>query len=324
MLITSILLSLQAVGDSCSLLRLDKVGVMRHIPISDQDGGGLCASYVGAAMADAVRFARGDKDYSHLTSPLATAAFISVWSSKGLGKHIKINRNALHNVLRGLPKFGSCSKKAVRDEFGQYKLNSFLGELKDIYNMKDKRFTVSKLQCITARPSIFDLNLSYSEVLTALKQNTYEKYLKSLFKKICKGNTKKIQNLHSNRTLGLNISSTKKRLKAFKNVIQKNLKNKKSLPIGINYCKKVLYDPKSIGVRRDGNFKASCKYGKHSSMIVGRRRYHSRCQVLVRNTYGTSCNSYYDRNMCDRGQIWIDIDDLTKNLVSTFTVKVRK
>ena len=52
----------------------------------------------------------------------------------------------------------------------------------------------------------------------------------------------------------------------------------------------------------------------HTSSIVGRRwnEKSKRCELLLRNTYGTSCSQYNQDYDCEEGHLWIDMDILAK------------
>ena len=91
-------------------------------------------------------------------------------------------------------------------------------------------------------------------------------------------------------------------------------------PVEINYCANVLSDPAYRGRtwRKIVYWPASdCRH--HSSLVIGRRwkatsATTGRCQLLVRNSWGTSCNFYPAPVECDSGNIWVDADALAGNI----------
>jgi hypothetical protein len=91
-------------------------------------------------------------------------------------------------------------------------------------------------------------------------------------------------------------------------------------PVGIEYCSKVL----TAGKKYDGlNFLGipSGDCGGHASLIIGRRRVGKSCQLLVRNSWGTSCNAYSNDFECENGNIWVDENILKKNLMDVTYIK---
>jgi len=96
-------------------------------------------------------------------------------------------------------------------------------------------------------------------------------------------------------------------------------------PVSISYCSQSLKKGKGFrGLRyydQESNAQSSVKEskgrcGKHVSLIIGRKwnAKTNKCQLLVRNSWGTSCNSYADDWDCEKGNIWVDEEDLGANI----------
>jgi hypothetical protein len=95
-----------------------------------------------------------------------------------------------------------------------------------------------------------------------------------------------------------------------------------SLPVGISYCANVLKRGKNFkGIassditghkykQKDG--KDDC--GRHASIVIGSREKNGSCELLIRNSWGTSCSTYSNDFDCEQGNIWIPQDVLQNNL----------
>ena len=57
--------------------------------------------------------------------------------------------------------------------------------------------------------------------------------------------------------------------------------------------------------------------GMHTSSIIGRRFNpdNQKCEYLIRNSWGTSCERYRPQFTCEAGNIWVDQNSLKKSLI---------
>lgn len=80
----------------------------------------------------------------------------------------------------------------------------------------------------------------------------------------------------------------------------------------VDTINKALNQGRIAGVGYDTKFLVSGKGGPHASPIVGRRMVDGKCQYLLRNSWGLSCDSYNEtyRKKCSAGYVWVDIDAL--------------
>jgi hypothetical protein len=97
-------------------------------------------------------------------------------------------------------------------------------------------------------------------------------------------------------------------------------------PVGISICANVL---QSAAPWRGTSFSTSdntlhCAAdasiglgadGRHAVVVVGQRwnTGNNRCEFLVRNSWGTGCNSYAAGMECSGGQVWVNEADLSEN-----------
>jgi hypothetical protein len=51
---------------------------------------------------------------------------------------------------------------------------------------------------------------------------------------------------------------------------------------------------------------------QHWSSIVGRRCVNGKSQFLIRNSFGTDCETYLDKNNCEEGNVWVPEETLFK------------
>lgn len=68
------------------------------------------------------------------------------------------------------------------------------------------------------------------------------------------------------------------------------------------------------------NQNASQTNGLHASTIVGRRWNEelNTCQYLVRNSWGESCTYYEEPDRCEKGNVWIDRDQIQRNTIASY------
>lgn len=96
-------------------------------------------------------------------------------------------------------------------------------------------------------------------------------------------------------------------------------------PVEISYCSRVLKKGKGFnGLKfldqendsKYGKKESKGKCGKHASLVIGRKwnSVTNKCQLLIRNSWGTSCNSYHSDWDCDNGNIWVNQEDLGENI----------
>lgn len=106
------------------------------------------------------------------------------------------------------------------------------------------------------------------------------------------------------------------------------------LPIGIEYCSGIFSDssksyiqnrvfPKNIDYLNSEassrNLAQDC--GFHASVIIGREKKDGKCKLLIQNSWGASCNYYQYPEDCEGGKVWVDENDLTKNLLRISTLE---
>lgn len=314
-------------SDSCagSDIRLDlPPNSMSHMPVLDQDGTGLCYSYVATQLVDAYRFSHGDRNLDHRTSPVA-AAVIQADSPLQEGKYSlaikstgKQLRDAIYDpygkyvtgVAAGVPEIissikrsGSCSHDTISNFIsadGQGisdKLLSIFDEhqayLKETwFFQRNDKFVKEKIQCELNRSSLrSSLDITADVILKALKENNPLKYLKEVIAKACVN-----RNISVNIPKLWNVKSPKSfdGTKQTQRMINTLLNAQNPQPIGVGFCSQALSsDSWTLNLQTMAEKSwANEKCAGHAALIVGKRMLNGRCEYLVRNSWGTSCMKY--------------------------------
>ncbi len=327
-------------ASECKEIRLDSPGrSMSRIPVMDQDSKWICYAYTASQMVDAWRFSHGDKDYNHITSPPATAVFYASQRTDYASKDVDYGWQS--DAVASVVKNGSCDYKAIYNKFGQKGLSEYFGELKkyfDEFQVKAYQQSIDTNKNIAYRARDYANNkvgeIKYAravqcamrsansetpipgifEITDALSQPSYLKYLEKLFKPVCQKNLKKVDAVPAAKKVWMRDFSEKERVEKVQKQINEQFNSKNPQPMGINYCANVLYDKNVQGMYNNGEFNWNACDSHHISVVIGQRpTSDGRCEFLIRNSSGQSCNAYPDWK-CENGQIWVDSSTLIKNL----------
>ena len=133
-----------------------------------------------------------------------------------------------------------------------------------------------------------------------------------------------------------NYTDVKDVLSSYKKMVSENLTNNTSQPIGLTYNPAFLTSKRqarrsclsksrlsrfSDGTANPADGQIQCNDVGHASLIVGQRQNKKGvCQLLIRNSFGVSCNPYTAWD-CENGQIWVDEDVVLRNTESLSTIK---
>jgi len=284
---------------------------MEKIPVMDQGPTPTCYAHSASQLIDAFRFSHGDRNYSHLTSPLVTAVYYAT-ARKNKSYNTGFTDVAIAEILRR----GSCSEQAIETQFHVEEFRNFF---EDIFPKFESRSLLRHSEeCYSAQPRVLDSSV---ELIGFLDKDRRLAYLERVFKEICKNRSLQIP-----KSNGIPIEVAVVEGKApnwrtiFKKTFARELKDNRSQPLEISYCSDVLYNPMiSIATQTTTFEESKCK-AYHSSVVVGRRKtLAGKCQLLVRNSYGKGCTGYAWE--CEQGQIWVDQDALIENIKSIRYIK---
>jgi hypothetical protein len=276
-----------------------------------------------------------------LTSPLVASVSFAAKEGGNFWKDRKdIHFGETSKTIAAIAKDGSCDYKSIFSKYGQKDLKEYLGELrkhfdrfKEIWGRMtdpnatiDEGFKASKerlrqeeteaaaIQCEKCDlKSSAVSKLPISEIMSALHQDTYLNFLKDLFKRACGKITIDVSKTPSAVQHSIIEFSGKPPVGELKKLINQKLNSKNPQPIQISYCSGILHDKSYTGLTPDGEYR--CR-STHSSLIIGQRPARGGgCEFLIRNSYGSSCKPYKPWQ-CERGQIWVEAEALTKNIGS--------
>lgn len=305
----------------CVETRLDKPspngkpeedGLLASVPIMDQDSTGSCFAYTAAQMADAYRFSNPDADRTHITSPVAAA--VDYAKANGLNG---LDEGSLGATLSLIFDHGSCSYAKVGDRFGAYDLNGFMKGLRAYFDGiksgdADETAATIDLACYLNDRNFLPPNFSVEVLEKTLRQQGFMEFLHSSLAQVCKANAKSLKKkpqIKAYQAVDYPDAATRK--KAFL-ALMDEVKTPRSLPKGIYLCQDVITDRFNTGITPSGDPTDSCGT-LHTMVMVGRRKNATGgCDILLRNSWGASCNGY--DWPCERGQIWVDEDRLLENM----------
>ena len=306
-----IALFLSQVGFSaCPDVRLDKSS-LKNVPVLDQDGSGICWAYTAAAMIDAYRFSHGDKNTAVITSPIALAVFANQDAfMTGLKQQTAIRgaRNGdgqpdtAIEIARNQGKV--CDHRTVSKEListdiaaidfdGTYKLDTF------------------EFQCPSFLEKLwYDFFPSTTKMAVTVKHMALWA-LSGDVKKLCAQLEAPVA-LPKTQFVSAYTMATQRPPINVADRLKTLLGKQNPQPVGLQYCADVLRKPElqSLDIYK---YVSKCD-NKHWSVIVGSREgKNGKCDFLVRNSFGSSCDGYSSSTCESRGQIWVTEDSLVNN-----------
>ena len=324
-------------------------GSMEVVPVMDQDGFPLCYSYAAAQMADAY-WKKNHKDQvepSFQSSPVGAAVeraaeswfyrtfhdplkqggwtcdMVDQLRDHGACDHAVVTQHVFTSEVKGRLE----NYRVLHDSYAE--LNSKIDALESearnggylsSHTAEDEaKSAIASTACRMA--SNTPLNQKSIASITQLLEgaNAYE-FVREAAIPTCshKGNRRKPP---------LPKCKSSSHIYSGKSGIQKIhalLDQPNPLPIGISYCSKVLEKGRSYQSSSSRKLldllSGSENCGPHASLIIGRRTSirsdgSAVCQFLIRNTWGTSCWNYSNDWDCEKGNIWVDSDQMTTSLL---------
>lgn len=335
--------SFAATAGCGSEVRLDRPGFsMEHVSVMDQGSVGLCYAYSASQMADAWRFSHGDTSYKHRTSP-----WVIGMQSSPFGLRTPAGGGTTELAINAIRENGSCDKDSFANHLGKHVgvCPSFDCDEQVIYSKQIE--TIGNLyleyrnywKAHARMPLVFvfsgmDINpaekngpkdfrdevaaatlecaLSWGHDARALPsidliqrlldEGNPTKIIASVVASECKAPINKIVDLPNAETISLDQEKLEETLK-------EKFSQKNPQPVGINYCSRLLLFGKNT------NLSQPC--GDHASLVIGKRTSpEGKCQVLIRNSWGSGCATYSPDWECDQGNIWVDTDVVSQNMQS--------
>jgi hypothetical protein len=282
-----------------------------NIPRWSQGHTNLCYAYSAASLIDYYRLTKGDKDQTHITSPLLLS-LKTIENYQDVGS--TFSGGKIEHAFATAKMYGSCGIQAISDQMGSSSTDLILTSLSQFYQDTRKSpeqvsdiakkirqfFQDSKIK-IEKLPELSEIERSLSLSESQFKINLLMKYC---------GDVKKLEALPDPKFLFQPDVSADEVSQQLQNILSLGT------PVGINFCANVVTDPQHQG-RMSADNKWICKDSKnHSAIVVGRKYMDGKCSYLVRDT---GCDGYSeDPSRCDRGQYWLDTTLLTQNLHGIF------
>jgi|GEM_PF-4864791 hypothetical protein len=344
-----------SIASDCTPIRLDAPGGPLHeIPIMDQDGLPICDSHAAALAIDSARFyENGNRTLLPITSPITLAVRIAHRTG-----FQNIEGPQAETLLESVPRIGVCDHEHISKQLTQSPDTDFCSELHEyVSSLKTSvsgSASSSLASCGLKQASSDNLDpLKVLAKLTATEANADA--LKKKFDQMC-GNTFykppikfPVYNHQRAKPFTLGTDQQKERYDSLKKSIDTALGGSKPVPPIIRYCSNFLFDANApVGIEPTKGNMANCLYsgrsnfqmrGNHASVIAGRElsKDGKTCMYLIRNSHGTSCNTYDKKWKCDKtkggqpcpagdvcgGQIWVDEAALLANLQDVIYVEAK-
>lgn len=334
LVLTLMIFSISSQGENCKRVNLlyKKWGMFpRQMPLYDQGANMMCYSYTAVQLSDYWRethFLRLKKIKLQQSTPLYGALLSRILIPR-FASNETLDLGSVSIVLAAIRTYGMCQEQVIARAIEKFTVdknitqNEFLFEVERFFalhsgesvSLAGKLWTpFEKIRNWNYPPKIDQKKLKWA-MSPYLKKKNFVGFLKNVFgecfyKKNLILNSKKVpvsqRLLHKNKTI-------------FYQTLLKLLDHKdKPQPVGIGYCANVLQNKRYRALTFSGEVPNSMKedcWG-HSSIIVGKRTRSNRCQLLLRNTWGTDCNYDWECLRDKEGKVvgvWIDAEALMEN-----------
>ncbi len=311
---------------TCKPFRLDQpAGSMERIPVHDQQDLGICGAYSAADMIDAWRFSHGDTRYSWFTSPLEAA----VDGSKKYKQSVLLGHDGVYAfpfegvdecvVVNYIAKSGSCDSQAIEKKLGPANYDTVLPWYKSylmLAKSPNEACTSDGNACQTPTPISIENAVTISSPLL---------YFQAITTEACEAGERIPISIPGCKESDINGPGQ------FEEVMSKHFDTllDKAQPLTIGYCSGLLEEgrgfrglvtamhgnpPRKRRLCRGYDDQDEDDDGGHSSLVMGRRWNGKKCQILIKNSWGTDDDDYSDDWKTEDGKIWVDQDDLEQNV----------
>ncbi|MGZ3687514.1 MAG: hypothetical protein ACXWP5_08330 [Bdellovibrionota bacterium] len=316
-------------AETCPNIRLDQgSGSMAQVAAFNQGHEEICAVYASAGAIDAYRFSHGDTEFSHLTSPLALLLGTKLEEGQ-TGFSLMNGGGGLRESLAFVAKYGSCSHAHFPNPdvprnfanqidplisvFQNYRSYAFAGgsvsdQLGDFFLGKSterilKRSILEIQKALRSAQFSPDMIPSAELLEDFLNEEYHQAFLRHILQYACLDDL--VQMPPGLGDSDHAVTLVKWRFPPKLSELTDLLQAPNAQPVVIHYSAYVLEKGKSYRPAIDGT-------NNHASLVIGSRQSSSgQCQLLVRNSWGTTCRWYSSDWECDgRGDVWVDADFL--------------
>ena len=311
---------------SCSAFRMDQgpdngalEGSMVHVPVRNQGDFPICHAYAAASLIDAYRFSHDVTDHQSLSSP-TDLAFAGL-AYRPNSDMYDLSNNPSADIRGALSAGGTCTLSQLREERDYAGADRFIHGLdslrsaaqsnscrQDFEMERDSRYTIQVRQLLLESgfgSEVVPSSAIINAFLSATGRNLFQQY-STLVHSLCRGRVHPMPpfQLQEIEMDSISVPERVSRINAIFNQVPSGTARQ---PLGINYCSNVLLQPRSTL----DYFDPKCE--RHISVIVGRRVQGGRCQFLVQNSWGPSCDPY-PLGACEDGKIWLDAEALSRSI----------
>lgn len=289
-------------AEDCSSVDLDSdPQILGRVPIWDQGDTHVCPSFAAAQIIDAYRFQKGDRDFSHLTSPVGLAArTIETYAQRGSSYQGGKIAQAFHTAKSR----GTCNAKALSDHLGSKTTQQIIEGLSVCHQTAahDKQKAIQQCQRFFAETGLPIESIPTANVLSELLMEPKEKFMSQVLSPFCQDN-KNLEDLPNVKVW----AQPRYPIREIQTRMHQLLTDK--IPMAINFCSEAAVNRGHVGYHNGKEWVCQRK-SHHSAVIAGRKMIHGRCHVLIRDT---GCRTYRKVGICQQGRLWIEEQHLLRN-----------
>lgn len=297
-------------ANECGGHRIDKT-ILKHVPVMDQDGSGICWAYASATLIDAWRFSHGDNKVNLISSPIFLAIDGGGKNTNGEGwAYNVLERQSFYEPTYICDHYHVSKYVKSTDIFieGFKEWNGYISEKRGKIDVSEFSYCDNRQMESQLKETIFNLrSLSFDILINEL-------LVKRCSKSSIQAVIPKPKRLMRSQ---IPIDKEKKIAQELRRLFAKDKASPQ--PVAITYCSDVLFNPDVRSVQTGQDTPQNCKI-RHVSAIVGSRpKKNGGCEYLIRNSAGPSCNpykcsaEYKEKKCCERGQIWLSEEALIDN-----------
>lgn len=269
-------------------------------PVRNQDGVGWCYAF---AAADMLSFKTGGKPKVS-AADLATQLILQQKGSNG-----KLNAwlsndtykgGFIADALRIGANKGLCSEQQIPSQINRSSEISYV--YADMYSssyyfQKDHRYNNVCYQKATRYQKFFP-GATINEIYEVMFRFPASEVVPELYRRSCQSRTP--SPIKANQ-----IGEASTQLTLLREAIQYALDREEPAAIG--------YD---VGLIVDSPAQNNFGIRGHASTVVGRKYVPGKgCQYLIRNSWGPGCEAYKKGLSCEKGNIWVNENDLLENTI---------
>lgn len=296
-------------ASSCKDVRLDDPGKpFSKMPVLNQGKTDLCYAFVAKQMIEYYLLSHGK-----LPGDIPDFSVLQIAANSKIAEENsdKLSIGFAHNSINGSVRNGLCKNASTELKIDPADLTEFI---EFIERDRDVQQKIESLRCENKT------SLPYYELLSQISPLLNSKYAFLRMYAGCKDRLylKEIPEAtwvyHQQKTLS-------ERTRKITSTIQKQLNQPNPQPVSVAFCWNTLYNKNTSGIINATSYsKAECVHDLHVALVIGQKEVNGKCQFLIRNSKGISCEGYDWPCEKETGQIWVDSEVLTRNTFQTSVI----